>query len=197
MRIPQGVDLERFLDRVSKALATGSAIYRVEGGTLKIIVYGSEAEIKETVRRIKQLLREYKTQERGGARLYTWKRIHRDAGGAIPLDALAQALRLQGHKARETGEGLETTAAYEEVAAAAQAVWEAMKTLAGSGASRSVKKAIAAAHAAGAGDPGELLEEALATGLAREEDDRIIPAMEWRMLSETLLSRRRHGLRGD
>ncbi len=165
----------------------------MEGGTVKITVYGSEAEIKETIRRIKQILEEYKTTEKGRSRIYTWRRIYRDAGGAIPLDALAQVLHLQGHQAKVTGEGLETTATYEHVTAAAQAVWEALTALAGAGASRSVKKAIAAAHAAGAGDPQELLEEALATGLAREEGGRIIPAMDWRRLSETLLSRRRQG----
>lgn len=184
--------MDRFLERLSAALATSSAVYRVEGSTVKLTVYGSEAEIKETVKRIKQLLSEYKTRERGGARTYPWKRIYRDAGGAIPIDALAQALRLRGHEARETGEGLETTAGYEEVASAAQAVWEAVRSLAASGASRSVKKAVAAAHAAGAGDPVDLLDEALRLGLAREEDDgRIVPAADWRRVSETLLSRRR------
>ncbi len=197
VRPPPGVDVERFLDRLSKAITASSAVYKIHGGSIRIVLHGTDTQLRETIRRVKQLIEEYSEGRRGRLRRYQWRRIYSDAGGAVPLDAVAQALRMEGYQANTVEGGIETDAPYEEVASVAQQVWNTVSALAGTGASRSVKKAIAAVVAAGGGDPLELLEEAIRLGLARDEDGHVIPSGDWRWISETLLNRQARRSRGD
>ncbi len=199
IRIPPAArgEVDRFIERLHKAVIVDSAVYKIESGGVTINMYGPSSQIRESIRRIKALLDEYSETSRRGLKTFKRSRINRDAGGAIPMDALSQALRLMGYKALEREDGVETNADYNTVAAVAAGIRGSISGLAPTGASRTVKKAVAVVAAVTGADPGEVLEEAIRMGLARVEDDRILPAMDWRVMSETLLRRVETGLRGE
>jgi len=173
LRLPQLVviDEERFFNLLAKAAKTRVSNITIRKGKILVELEGDKASIRETIIAIRRLLREYRIEEAGGWRVYNARFIHRLAGIAVPLDVVAEVLKLEGWPSEDVGEGLKTKASIEVVADASRRVSEAIKTLESIYAARTAKKLLAAAGAYTLADMDEIIDEALSLGLLEEDSE--------------------------
>jgi len=156
-----------------------------------IELVGDGASIRETIIRIKRLLDEYRVvAKKGGLREYAARRIHREAGLAIPMDVLAEVLKRNGWRSEAREDAIETTAPFQEVVSAARLVAEALEAMKHVQASRSAKKALATAMAA----TGAPLEDAVRAGLeagviVENDEGRLETVIPWREAAREIIRR--------
>jgi len=175
-------DLEKFLERLSKAIMSDVAIMRVTGDKIRIEVYGGETLAKRTMVRVRSLLREYSTPSpKRGGRVIRAGLINKEAGVAVPLDVLVEALRVLGWEARQVPEGVETRAPPDEVLALASSIAAALKEAALLHATRTAKKLVVAVAALTGESVPRAVARALAAGALEEDDEgRLHAAGDWR-----------------
>jgi len=165
-------DIDRFLERLSKALIGEIARMKLAGDMLKIEVYGSKTLAKATAARVRRLLREYSAPRApSGDIVYRPQRLFREAGLAIPLDVLVEVLKASGYRASLEDSGLKTNAPEDEVFSAAAAIAQAVKEAATLEATRTAKKLLAALSALRGVSLLQALDEALDAGALEEDDE--------------------------
>jgi hypothetical protein len=173
--------LDKLLERLSRELKSGFARVEVRGDRLVVELVGDKASIRESIVRVRRMLREMEVRRApGGLYAYDPSAIRRNAGISVPLDVLAEVLISAGYRASYTGEALVTDAEMEVVAEASRRVAEALKALESVNAATGLRKALAAASAASGVGVEILLEEALSLGVAREAGGRLIIKGSWR-----------------
>ncbi len=181
-------ELEKFLERLSKAIASDTAIMRLTGDTIRIEVYGSKTLGKITMQRVRKLLREYSVREERGARSIPARLIFREAGMAVPLDVLEAVLRASGRDARAEGDRLVTEASLEEVIDSARAVAGALREASTLPATRTAKKLVVAASAIAGVSVMEAVDAGLASGALEEDDEgKLYVPGDWRRAVKSLL----------
>ena len=187
-------NLDKFLERLNSVLYGDTVIGEIEGDTIKLQIYGSKVSISLTLRKIRELLREYSTPEtpRGGRRV-SLRLLARTAGTALPPDVLVEVLKLQGYRARVTEDGyLETDAEWEDLTAVASLLGEAIRRLSHYPASRTAKKLLFAALTLDPSlGPERVVDEGLALGVLWEDDEgKIHVRGDWREALKKLLDTR-------
>jgi len=190
-------EVEKFIERVLNAVKVDSVVYRVESGSIKINMYGSDTQIRESLSRIKSIVKEYTVIDRGRYRYYSREAIINSAGGPIPLDVLTFILRAMGYEVKEADNGIETTADHDIIEYISTGIWSILGKLAYLDASRSVKKALIAASILLQMDPDELLDKVLEAKLVKQDKGNILPLASWTKITETLLTRIREDKSGD
>jgi len=165
VKIPRAAaaDIDRFLERLNRAIHSYGALMRVEGDSVIIEVYGTKSMIRDTWIRIKKLLSEYAEGPQSGFRL---ARVYRDAGLALPADVISEVLRYYGYKAEADGVNLYTNAPYEDVLEAALKVKDAIISMRELPATRTAKKAVATLSAVWGESPQRVIELLLESGHA-------------------------------
>jgi len=175
-------DLEKFLERLSKAIMGDVALMRITGDKIRIEVYGGETLAKRTLVKVRSLLREYSTPTPSrGSRIIRARLINREAGAAIPVDVLVEALKVLGWEARLAEDGVETRAPPEEVFALASSIAAALREAATLHATRTAKKLVVALSALTGESVHRVVARALAAGALEEDDEgRLHVAGDWR-----------------
>ena len=134
--------------------------------------------IRDSWIRLKNLLREYSVESGAG---YRAKRLFRDIGLAIPLDALAEALKIKGYKASSDSEAIYTTAPYDEVVTVATLIKEALESLKEIRASRTAKRLIVSAYAVTGLSVYDIITRGIELGLLEEDPEgKILIKKDWR-----------------
>lgn len=176
---------ERFLERLFSQIKTPFSRVEIEDDRIMIELAGDGASIRETIIRIKRLQEEYRVSVKArGLRVYNARRIHREAGLAIPMDVLAEVLRRNGWRARESEEGIETDAPFDEVVSAAKLVAEAVGEMQHLDAARGAKKALATAMAVTGAPLQDAINAGLEAGVLVERSEGGLEArVPWRELS--------------
>ncbi len=188
-------NLDRFLEKLSKALRTQDAILRIEGDRVRIEVHGGKARIRDTIIHIKRLISEYKVT---GSTKYSYKPglIFKRVGSAIPLDALALLLNLEGWEAEYREGTLLTNAKLEDVVTMGILLKDSMDKVSFLSISTSVKKALAVAMIETGRSGQELIERALDEDLIFEHGKRLVPRTSWIDLAKTLISSEKSQVEG-
>ncbi len=191
VKIPEAAkgDVDKFFERLSKAIGAETAIMRVVRDTVRIEFYGSEAMAKEAIARVRRLLREYSVREptRGYREIHA-RLLFREAGLAVPLDVVEAVLKGMGRNARVQGSSLVTNASLDEAIGAARAVAEAIREAGTLYATRTAKKAVAAAAALAGRSVMEVVDAGLAGGILEEDDEgRLMVPGDWRVAVKRLV----------
>ena len=182
LRIPPEArpELDKFLERLSKAIKAEHAMMRIEGDRVIIELYGSGSYIRESLASIKKLLKGYTVRTEGGLTLYPARKLHGDVGAAIPLDVVAAVLTAEGKRAEVRGEYLATNASYDEVLSAASRARRALEEASRLHAARATRRLLAALAASAGVSVEEALEEARAAGCIIEDSGgRLLVAGPW------------------
>ena len=181
--------LDKLVERLSREIRAEFARIEVKGDRLLVEIVGGKTGIRESVARIKALIRELEDRRVGGGlHVYSPRLIHREAGTAVPLDIVSEVLSREGYRARYTSEGLETNAPFEDVIEASSRVAEALRALEGVAATTSAKKALAAAAAATGLGVEFLVETASSRGfLVEDHRGRLTIKGSWRDTFKRLL----------
>ncbi len=182
--IPPGVSQEKVYEAVAEELRVPYAEIRIEKGKLRIVLVGTEAQIRESwyrARNVVSVFWELYRLSRGEEA--SIDAIVREAGRTFPPEALMYALKIQGYDAsynREMGT-FRTNAPLEHVIEVARRIAEAIDEMKYDVKGTAAKRVIAAASV-GLGLPiEEVIEVGLKSGvLRRSEDGRIELAEEWR-----------------
>ena len=191
VKIPEAAlaDIDRFFERLSKAIGAETAIMRVSRGAVRIEFFGSEAMAKEAIARVRRLLREYSVREEvRGYREIPARLLYREAGLAVPLDVVEHVLRSMGRDARAGSSSIVTNADLEEVVGVARTVAEAVREAGTLYATRTAKKAVAAAAAITGRRVLEVLDAGLETGVLEEDDEgKLFVRGDWRVAVKRLV----------
>jgi len=179
IRIPEHAkyDIEKFLERISKSIYSYGASIRLEGDSITIEIYGEKSMIRDSWIKLKALLSEYHKL----SKMYPSKLLYKDVGLAIPLDVLAEILKLEGYKSEASREGLLSEAPYEEVIARAEAMKSSLEEAKDLYATRTAKKLLVGASALTGIPVSRVVEISLQSGLVDfDEDGKLILLKPWK-----------------
>ncbi|WP_165487924.1 DUF2067 family protein [Aeropyrum pernix] len=184
-------DFERFLERLSRAVKVDYSSWRREGDKLLIEMVGGESSIRESIVRVKELLREYRRRARGGGLLsYSLRRVSREAGVAVPPDVLSTVLSGMGYRVEaRSGEGvLDTDAPWSLVVEVAREVGERLREAAAQPLTTSSRKLVVAASILAGSTLDDAVRAAVEEGLLEEDEKgRLLVRGGWRESLKTLL----------
>ncbi|GAB6147619.1 DUF2067 family protein [Stetteria hydrogenophila] len=169
VKLPAGVDVEKFLERVAEAVKSYGASIKVRGDKVLVEIYGEEFMIRDSLIRLKNLMEEYRPTRSG--RGYSLRLISREVGLAVPGDVLALVLRMEGSDARYADGFIETNASYEHVIDAAARVKRALEEARLLESTRSAKKAVVAVASLTGAPVERVVKAGLEAGLLFEDDD--------------------------
>ncbi len=181
-------DFDKFMERLSKAVAGDPVLMRLQGDKLRIEVYGGEVLARRTVINVRRVIREFtvsRAPSGRGARRLPREAINRAAGVAVPLDVLEEVLRIRGFEAEASGDYLVTNADAGEVERAASEVARMLSEAAGLPATRTAKKAIVAAGAASGASLVDVVDAGLSLGVLDEDlEGKLHVVGDWREASK-------------
>ncbi|BAN89793.1 uncharacterized protein conserved in archaea [Aeropyrum camini SY1 = JCM 12091] len=184
-------DYERFLERLSRAIKVDYSSWRREGDKLLIEMVGGESSIRESIVRLKTLLREYRRgASSGGLVAYSLRRVSREAGLAVPPDLLSTVLSAMGYRAEARGgEGvLATDAPWGLVLEVAREVGERLREVAAQPLATSSRKLVVAASILAGSTLDDAVRAAVEAGLLEEDEKgRLLVRGSWRESLKNLL----------
>ena len=157
---------------------------RLEGRRLFITLWGTEAQVKETWLKLRQIVSElweiYRLERLGEASVDA---IVKEAGRTFPPEALVEALRLMGYEAsydRETGL-IRTRAPADIVVSTARRVAEVIDELKFRVSGTAAKRVIAAVAVGLGVEVDKVIEFGLKMRVFKEDENgRVVLAEEWR-----------------
>ncbi|MEM0340408.1 MAG: DUF2067 family protein [Acidilobaceae archaeon] len=187
-------DLQSFLEKLSKSLATKTANIVILGDKVRLELYGSETEIIMSLERIRRLLASYKV-ERSEKTKKRLRSISADelkelSGTQIPIDVLAEYLKRKGFRVEFLSRRrIQTDASKEVVQKATLELAESFKIVRSSNlrASRSAVKALTVILALTKRNLEEVLEVCLREGALSEESGRLTALIPWTSIVEEVL----------
>ncbi|NOZ31074.1 MAG: DUF2067 domain-containing protein [Crenarchaeota archaeon] len=189
-------NMEKFLERLSKALAGDPVLIKMKGDQLRVEVYGGEVLAKRTQLGIRKVLDEFTTPrapKKGYTRLGR-RAIFREAGVAIPLDVLELVLSHLGYDARVEDDELVTRAPVDVVFTFAQEIARVLGELATLEATRTAKKFFMAVGAVTGANVLEMIDWGFETETLEEDDEgKLYVTVDWREAVKRVLSRQRIG----
>lgn len=179
---PQAVeDFDKFMERLSRAIAGDPVLMKFKDGYLRVEVYGGEVLARRTKEGIKKVLREFRAAPKRGTLRVTRQAIYREAGVAIPLDVLDIVLRLQGYDTRIEGDEVYTNAPEETVYESARLIAEYLREAGSLYATRTAKRLVIAAGALTGASILELIDAGLESGVLEEDDEgKLLVPGDWR-----------------
>lgn len=184
INVPPNIPLEKLYDRVSEAVRALQAEVRLEGRRLFVTLWGTEAQVKETWLKLRQIITElweiYRLERTGEASIDA---IAREAGRTFPPEALVEALKLMGYEAsydRETGL-IRTNAAASTVVSTARRLAEVIDELRFRVSGTAIKRVIAAVAVGLGVDVDKVIEFGLKMRVFEEDENgRVVLVEEWR-----------------
>ena len=184
INIPPGIEVEKLYDRLNEAIRVTQAELRIEKGRLFITLWGTEAQIKETWFRVKQVIGElwelYRLRRSGEASVDA---IVKEAGRTFPPEALVEALRIRGYSAEYDSDThtVRTNAPADTVIAFARRIAEVIDELRFRVSGTAIKRVIAAV-AVGLEVPVDMvIEFGLKMRVFEEnEEGKVVLKEEWR-----------------
>jgi hypothetical protein len=164
-------------------LRVSQAQIRLEGRRLFITLWGTEAQIKETWMKVRQVVSElwelYMLQKTGEASV---EAIAREAGRTFPPEALVEALKIRGYSAsydRELGR-IRTNAPLNEVLECARRIAEVIDELKFRVSGTAIKRAIAAVSVGLGVDHDMVIEFGLKMRVFEKNDEgKLVLKEEW------------------
>ena len=200
---PPGVDLEKVLERISEELRIPYAEISYSKGKLYVELVGTEAQMRETWARLRNVITElwglHSLRVRGEAPIDV---LVKEAGRTFPPEALVYALELRGYKAEINENMLRTTAPADMVIELARRVGEIIDELRYRVKGTAIKRLIAAVAAGLDVDVDKVLEFGLKMRIFEEnEEGKIELREEWRRalrkLAVMLKPHSRVGMHGE
>ncbi len=179
---PQAMeDFDKFMERLSKAIAGDPVLMKFKDGYLRIEVYGGEVLARRAKEGIKKVLQEFKAEPKRGTLRVTRQSIYREAGVAIPLDVLEIVLRLQGYDTRTEGDEVYTSAPSGTIFDAARLIAEYLREAGNLYATRTAKRLVIAAGALTGASILEIIDAGLESGVLEEDDEgKLLVPGDWR-----------------
>lgn len=179
---PPGIDLEKVLERISEELRTPYAEVSYSKGKLYVELVGTEAQMRETWTRLRNIIAElwglYSLKVRGEVPIDV---LVREAGRTFPPEALVCALELRGYKAEIDDGVLKTTASADVVIELARRIGEVIDELKYRVRGTAIKRLVAAVAAGLDVDVDKVLEFGLKMRVFEEnEEGKIELREEWR-----------------
>jgi len=177
-------DIDRFLEKLSKALYGETVIGSIEGDTIRLYVYGSKLAKARTVRLIRKLMHEYSSPKgQHSMRRYSIQLLNREAGTALAPELFVEILKLYGYTAEWNGsDAIMTSAPPDVVFELAKLLANAIKSLANVYATRSVKRVLTGLLAIDPSlTPQIAVRMVVEEGAAKYDDEgKLVPAADWR-----------------
>ncbi len=184
IRVPPGLDLDRFAERLKEAVRTPYVEVRPErDGKLSIVLVGVEADVRDSWFRIKSMVSElwelYSLARKGEVSIDA---IVREIRRTFPPQALVEALQLRGFKAELVeGNVLRTNAPADVVIDMAARIAEVIDAIRFDVKGTAAKRVIAAVAAAFDVSPHVVIDVGLRADVFREtEDGKVELKREWR-----------------
>lgn len=183
--------LERFLERVSEGIKTQHSRVWIEGDKIIVELVGDGTSIRESIVRVKRIVREYKVTPAGkGLIAISIGRLHREAGYAVPPDLLEEILRVMGYTAfyRQDRGVIETNLGPDKVAEVARRLSQLLVEVSATPLTTSARKAVAGASLISGAPPDKIISLGLDSGvLVEDEKGRLAASRGWRESLKTLL----------
>lgn len=189
-------NMDKFLERLTKALEGDPVLIKAKGDFLRIEVYGGDVLAKRAQLGIRRVLEEYtvhKAPIKGHIRLGR-KVIYREAGISIPLDVLELVLSLSGYSARVEGEEIVTSAPVDMVNGLARMIANLLKEIASMDATRNAKRFLAAVGALTGASVLEMIDWGFQEEVLGEDDEgKLYVLVDWREAVKRVLDRQGSG----
>ncbi len=164
-------DIDKFIERLSKALAGDPVLIRYREGYLRVEVFGGEVLAKRTREGIKRVLGEFKARREVGASRVSRKTLYREAGVAIPLDVLEVVLNVRGYEARIIEDEIVSSAPLDEILASARIIGEYLREAENLYATKTAKKLVLAVESLTGSTHLEVIDKGMETGIIEEDDE--------------------------
>ncbi len=184
INIPPNIPIDKLYERIGDAIKALQAEVRVEGRRLFITLWGTEAQVKDTWMRIRQVVSElweiYNLERRGEASIDA---IVKEAGRTFPPEALVEALKLKGYDTSYDKENgiIRTKAPPSLVVSSARRIAEVIDELRFQVAGTAIKRVIAAVAVGLDVSVDRVIEFGLKMRVfERNEDGKVILVEEWR-----------------
>jgi len=181
--VPPSIPAEKIYTKLAEALRTSYAEIAIRGGKAFIVIVGTDAQIKESWLRVRNVL----SQLWGLHMLQTSKEVPievvaREAGRTFPPEALVYALRLRGYNAELSDDKqlIYTNAPPDEVVALAKSIAETLDSIKFRVRGAAAKRLVAAISAGLGIEPTKVIEVAMEAGVLIESEDGVRLREEWR-----------------
>jgi len=192
INLPPSYDMIRVFELVSEELKVPQAIVRIESGRkLRLILVGTEAQVKEAWLRVKNLVNRlwdlYRLSRTGEASIDT---IVKEAGRTFPPEALVYSLKIAGYTAEyDKDRGvIKSNAPAELVIKHAKAIAETIDQLKYLVKGTAIKKLIAALVVGLNTTIETVLEYGLKSGVMdRTDEGKYVLKVEWRQALRKLV----------
>ncbi|MCS7385697.1 MAG: DUF2067 domain-containing protein [archaeon GB-1867-005] len=185
-------ELLAILDAICSRLTFVDLSISSKPGVVKVAVRGSHDDVRRAASLIRELTSIVKRKSKlklVGINLFEVRALSREAGTAISLELLAEALQLRGFKCRVVDGGVETDADEDTVFEVARLIGSAYSNLQYETKSSSVKKLLALASSVSGLDLWTVVGAAEELKLlGRNESGRLVLRKAWREALTELLS---------
>lgn len=181
--VPPGLPTEKVYEKISSNIRTPFAEISIRGDKAFIELVGTEAEIKDSWYRVKNVIQDlwelYRLERENEALI---EAIVKEAGRTFPPDALVFALKLRGYDAKLSSDKqrLYTNAPAQVVVEIARQIAEVIDVIRFRVKGTAVKRMIAALAVGLLVDPEKVIEYGLKTRVLEESEDGIRLREEWR-----------------
>jgi len=183
IRVPPGLPEEKVYEKISSSIRAPFAEISVRGDKAFIEIVGTEAEIKDSWYKVKNVIQDlwelYRLERNHEALIES---IVKESGRTFPPDALVSALKLRGYDARlsEDKQRLYTNAPASTVIEIARQIAEIIDEIRFRVKGTAAKRMIAALAAGLLVDAEKVIEYGLKTRVLEESEDGIRLREEWR-----------------
>ncbi len=174
-------DMDKFMERLSSAIAGDTVLMKYKDGYLRVEVYGGEVLARRTKEGIKRVLDEFHAKQSGRGSRVAKKAIDREAGVAIPLDVLELVVRLSGYDVDVRDDEIIIRGPPSIVLSTARIIGEYIRESENLYATRTAKKLVVAIGALTRESIVEIVEAGLNEGILEEDDEgKLHVTCQWR-----------------